>query len=254
MQCPQPERAGPAHTDDPSGLPTIAYSSPQPTVALDCPPVAQSPGISQILQKPSTWSMRYALKYCARWDSRRFHLAVAEQPGQRAIRHQTCPFARCVADHKAGVQACFVAKCECGRLYRWFLTTCTTGWKLGELDTTQRSSTQLCSCGSGADNAKHCALHCSSPWNKIMVYLEQDHCVESENYCSKQHRYPEQTGSHCHRHVVVTVYMVQQGLEHPVHSQPDGLWVADTPQNNITSRQKSHWCQRSLTGVHLLMQ
>jgi hypothetical protein len=50
--------------------PTVGHSS---QLAFH-PPVAQSPGISQILQNPSTWSMRYALKYCARWDSRRFHL------------------------------------------------------------------------------------------------------------------------------------------------------------------------------------
>lgn len=37
-------------------------------------PVAQSPGISHILQKPRMWSMRYAWKYCDKWPRRRFHL------------------------------------------------------------------------------------------------------------------------------------------------------------------------------------
>jgi hypothetical protein len=37
-------------------------------------PVAQSPGISQILQNPRMWSMRYAWKYWDKFSSRRFHL------------------------------------------------------------------------------------------------------------------------------------------------------------------------------------
>jgi hypothetical protein len=45
-------------------------------------PVEQSPGTSQMRQKPRMWSMRYALKYCAMLPSRRFHLA-GQQQGSR---------------------------------------------------------------------------------------------------------------------------------------------------------------------------
>lgn len=68
----------------PEVLDVIATHAVQTTA----PPVAQSPGISQILQKPRTWSMRYALKYWARCDSRRFHLADTKQQAKQMDRGQ----------------------------------------------------------------------------------------------------------------------------------------------------------------------
>lgn len=50
-------------------------------------PVAQSPGISQILQKPKMWSMRYALKYCAKCESRRFHLRTEARAQKHVGQH-----------------------------------------------------------------------------------------------------------------------------------------------------------------------
>jgi hypothetical protein len=47
------------------------------------PPVAQSPGISHILQKPKMWSMRYAWKYCDRCPSRDFHLHANKNGKQK---------------------------------------------------------------------------------------------------------------------------------------------------------------------------